>query len=158
MILNVQCVALVKNILNVRKIKKFKYEGKNYNVSEACSEKKCYEIASVLDYDCARIELARDDMGNLGILNYLFVEPNSFEHMDAVSYLKINSSNRSLLYTISNIKRTLDNLDSKLFPEFIKIMIFDALVGEQDRHEENWGIIFKNVRYRISPMITEIIF
>lgn len=31
-------------------------------------------------------------------------------------------------------------------------MIFDALVGEQDRHEENWGITKIGDKYKISPL------
>ena len=31
-------------------------------------------------------------------------------------------------------------------------MIFDALVGEQDRHEENWGIIKRENQYKYSPL------
>ena len=31
-------------------------------------------------------------------------------------------------------------------------MVFDALIGEQDRHEENWGIEIENNRYKISPL------
>ena len=31
-------------------------------------------------------------------------------------------------------------------------MIFDALIGEQDRHEENWGITEYNNKYEISPL------
>lgn len=31
-------------------------------------------------------------------------------------------------------------------------MIFDALVGEQDRHEENWGIQKCDNVYKISPL------
>ena len=34
----------------------------------------------------------------------------------------------------------------------MKILIFDALVGEQDRHEENWGIIRKDGTYKLSPL------
>lgn len=130
----------------------FKYQGKGYNVSEACSEKLCYELARVLGYDCARIELAKDSNGNLGVLNYLFVKPNSVEHTDAIDYLNIHDKDRSKFYTISNIKATLDNLDKNLFNDFLKIMLFDALVGEQDRHEENWGVKKINGRYVISPL------
>ncbi len=130
----------------------FKYQGKGYNVSESCSEKLCYEIARVLGYDCARIELAKDESGNLGVLNYLFVRPNSVEHIDAVAYLNIHDKDRSKFYTISNIKTILDNLDKDLFNDFLKIMLFDALVGEQDRHEENWGITKINGKYMISPL------
>lgn len=130
----------------------FKYEGNGYLVSEACSEKMSYEIAKVLGYECARIELARDSEGVLGILNYLFVDIGNAEHIDAVSYLNMHDEERPNYYTISNIKKTLDNLDENLFGSFIRIMVFDALVGEQDRHEENWGIEIINNQYKLSPL------
>lgn len=130
----------------------FKYEGKDYLVSEACSEKMCYEIAKILGYDCARIELAIDEQGNLGVLNYLFIDLGTIEHIDAVSYLNIHENQRSQFYTISNIKKKLDTLNVLLFRDFIKIMIFDALVGEQDRHEENWGIERTEQGYKMSPL------
>ena len=144
----------VKRIVVDSKGKKafFKYEGNGYLVSESCSEKMSYEIAKVLGYDCARIELARDSNGVLGILNYLFIEISNAEHIDAVAYLNIRNNERSRYYTISNIKKTLDELDCNLFKDFIKIMIFDALIGEQDRHEENWGITRSGENYNISPL------
>lgn len=128
----------------------FKYEA--YNCSEACSEKICYEIAKILNYPCAKIELAKDYNGTLGVLNYSFIKSNDIEHIDAVSYLNVYNMKRNEYYTISNIKNRLDELDEKLFKDFIKIMIFDALVGEQDRHEENWGLTKCNGKYSISPL------
>ena len=83
----------------------FKYEGKDYLASEACSEKMCYEIAKILGYNCAKIELAEDDNGVLGILNYLFIDVNNTEHIDAISYLNINNEQRAHFYTISKIKK-----------------------------------------------------
>lgn len=130
----------------------FKYEGVGYLVSESCSEKMCYEIAKVLGYECAKIELAVDSDGVLGILNYSFVNKSMSEHMDAVSFLNPNGDERSKYYTISNIKDTLDKMNKDLFIHFIQLMIFDALVGEQDRHEENWGVEFIDGKYRFSPL------
>ena len=69
-----------------------KYKG--YKCSEACSEKLSYEIAKILKYDCAHIELARDEKGTLGILNYLFVDIRKEEHIDAVAYIKKNNEER----------------------------------------------------------------
>ena len=63
-----------------------------------------------------------------------------------------HSDERPIFYTISNIKKVLDNLDKNLFAQFIRIMVFDALVGEQDRHEENWGIRKIENKYEISPL------
>lgn len=130
----------------------FQYQGDGYLVSEACSEKMCYEIAKVLGYECAKIELAHVSEEVLGVLNYLFINIGSTEHMDAVSYLNIHDVDRPNYYTISNIKKTLDSLNICLFDDFIKIMIFDALVGEQDRHEENWGIEIIDGKYKLSPL------
>lgn len=111
-----------------------------------------YEIAKVLGYPCAKIELAKDNNNTLGVLNYFFIISDDIEHVDAVSYLNIYNKNRNEFYTISNIKNRLDELDMNLFKDFIKIMIFDALVGEQDRHEENWGLTKQKGKYSISPL------
>lgn len=59
--------------------------------SEACSEKLNYEIAKVLGYECAHIELALDENDTLGILNYLFVDTHEEEHIDAIAYIKKNN-------------------------------------------------------------------
>lgn len=130
----------------------FKYEKDDYICSEACSEKLAYEIAKVLGYKCAKIELAKDDEDKVGVLNYFFSNRLNAPHTDIVAYLNKDESERNNFYTISNIKNTLDEINSGLFKEFIKIMIFDALIGEQDRHEENWGITECEGKYYISPI------
>ena len=91
-------------------------------------------------------------MGFLEFLNYDFILTPLIEHTDAVAFLNPNQMSRKEFYTISNIKRNLDSLNKNLFFEFLKIMIFDALVGETDRHEENWGLTKKNNEYYISPL------
>lgn len=130
----------------------FKYEMYDKSCSEACSEKLSYEIAKILGYECAHIELALDENDTLGILNYLFVDIHKEEHIDAIAYIKKTNAIRSQFYTLENIKKCLDMLNTNLFYQFLKIMLFDALVGEQDRHEENWGIIRKNGEYKLSPL------
>lgn len=130
----------------------FKYQGQGYNVSEACSEKMSYEIAKVLGYNCAKIELAKDEKNKIGVLNYLFVNVDKTTHMDAISYLNKQEKERPYFYTVSNIKKTLDNIDNKLFNGFIRLMVFDTLVGETDRHEENWGIEITEKGYEFSPL------
>ena len=138
--------------INNRKKAIFKYQM--YECSESCSEKISYEIAKVLNYECAEIELAKDEKGDLGILNYLFVDKNNNnqEHIDIISYINKKSESRKEFYTIDNIKKCLDEINSNLFYDFLKIMVFDALIGEQDRHEENWGVIVTEGKYKISPL------
>lgn len=140
---------LVYDIKNEEKAM-FKYE--EYNCTESCSEKISYEISKLLGYDCAKIELAKDEYGTLGILNYIFLDLRKEEHSDAVSYLNPNGKSIKEFYTIENIEKCLNDIDKNLFKDFLKIMVFDALVGETDRHEENWGILLKNGKYKISPL------
>ena len=139
-------------INNKREIAMFKYEREDYDCSEACSEKLAYEIAKVLGYDCAKIELAVDNDNKIGVLNYYFSDRFNAPHTDIVAYLNKDTKERNSYYTISNIKSVLDDIDIDLFKDFVKIMIFDALIGEQDRHEENWGITEKQGKNFISPL------
>lgn len=139
-------------VFDIKNRKKAIFKYQMYNCSEACSEKLSYEIAKVLGYECATIELAVDEQGKLGILNYLFVDLKEEEHTDAIAYIKRDKKERKEFYTLNNIKKCLDELDKSLFYQFLSIIVFDALIGEQDRHEENWGIITKNGEYKISPL------
>ena len=93
-----------------------------------------------------------DNDNKVGVLNYYFSDRFNAPHTDIVAYLNKNTKERNNYYTISNIKSVLDNIDTNLFKYFIKIMIFDALIGEQDRHEENWGITEKQGKNFISPL------
>lgn len=138
--------------INEKEIAMFKYEHDDYICSEACSEKLAYEIAKVLGYKCAKIDLAIDDDNQIGVLNYYFSDRITAPHTDIVAYLNKNKNERNYYYTISNIKYVLDEIDNNLFKDFVKIMIFDALIGEQDRHEENWGITESDGKYYISPL------
>lgn len=85
-------------------------------------------------------------------LKDLFINIETEEHTDALEYLNRDNQPRNNFYTISNIEYILNTIGEKLFNDFIKIMIFDALVGEQDRHEENWGIQRVDGGYRLSPL------
>ena len=85
-------MALDKN----KNIIMFKYERTDYNCSEACSEKLAYEIAKILGYKCARIELALDENMVFGVLNYLF--SNEFIHMDTSAFLNKYESERKKYY------------------------------------------------------------
>lgn len=131
-----------------------KYPPFNYNTSEISSEKIAYELAKELGFECARAELAQGEDGTMGILNFLFTSPPKVTHTDAGAYLKTVDSSRSSFYTLSNIKSVLDDLGDNLFCDFVRTMVFDALIGEQDRHEDNWGILSGNGNgvLRISPL------
>lgn len=132
----------------------FKYE--KYNCSESCSEKIAYEIAKVLRKPCAEIDFAKDENGIVGIISYLFIDINNKKqvrtHIDAKDFFNQNEFQRKEFCTIKNIKNFLDKFNTKLFESFLGIMVFDALIGETDRHEENWGLLKTGNKYQISPL------
>lgn len=33
--------------------------------------------------------------------------------------------------------------------DFIEMLLFDAFIGQTDRHEENWGLIEKGKKYKL---------
>jgi len=131
-----------------------KYE-RYIGCSESCSEKMSYEIAKIIGIPCAQVELAKDSDGRLGSISYLFNYKNGrmiSEHIDAKDFINKSEAERKEYYTIPNIKSVLDRYDESLFKGFLNIMVFDALVGETDRHEENWGVSKSQKGYQISPL------
>ena len=147
-----------KSLLKYKKTKKiedirfgyFKY-SKYENCSEECSEKLAYEIAKVLKLKVARVELAKDNNGVIGIISFLFTS-EKIRHTDAKDFLNSSKEDRKITYTIPNIKRFLDTYSENAFNDFIGIMVFDALIGETDRHEENWGLLKIDNMYELSPI------
>ena len=49
---------------------------------------------------------------------------------------------RHNIYTVEKIFLNYERGES--FKEFLKILIFDAIIGNTDRHQDNWGFIFNN--------------
>lgn len=116
--------------------------NKRRKSTELASEKIACEIAKVIGYKCADIELAKDQDGELCVLNYSFLKPDeSLIEFASEASISQNGCDRKEKYTIQGIKRILDTVDEKLYSEFIGLQVFDALIGESDRHEENWGYI-----------------
>lgn len=116
--------------------------NKRRKSTELASEKIACEIAKVIGYKCADIELAKDQDGELCVLNYSFLKPDeSLIEFASEASISQNGRDRKEKYTIQGIKRILDTVDEKLYSEFIGLQVFDALIGESDRHEENWGYI-----------------
>ena len=54
-------------------------------------------------------------------------------------------------YKIRAILELLEENGAEILNGFIKQMIFDALIGEQDRHWQNWGFILKDRTKTFAP-------
>jgi len=57
---------------------------------------------------------------------------------------KYNPNIDEYRYTFNFIKQTLKYFDlTECEPKFIEMLIFDSIIGNSDRHQENWGFISK---------------
>lgn len=119
------------------------------NKSEDCSEKIASELAKILKYNCAQIELAKTSNGQKACLSILFTDTkNSISLIEAGDILPIQSKKD---YKIQAILELLEENGAEILNGFIKQMIFDALIGEQDRHWQNWGFILKDRTKTFAP-------
>ena len=126
--------------------------------SEECSEKISCELAKMLNIPAAQIELTKDKEGNYGLLSVDFTaKRKGITHTDAAQYLSLSKNEtddkRKEKYNIEHVLDELISFKNKaLLAQFVQLIVFDALVGEADRHEENWGIFNDNGNISLSPI------
>jgi len=123
------------------------------NTGEAWSEKVTAELGKLLGLSMMDVQLAcRKKV--IGIIAKKFTLPTEefFEGGDLIGSI-VEGFNRYKLdnYTLENIIQALIEYD--LDDEFVIIPIFDALIGNQERHCDNWGVIVsKSGSYRLAPI------
>lgn len=124
------------------------------NRGEHWAEKICYEFAKVLDIPCARVDLASCE-NKYGSISYYFVDKrNGYVHYDSSSFFDydLDEKDRARNYTIEFLEELLESVG--LFEALIPILVFDALVANGDRHQDNWGITKHEAtaQLKISPL------
>ena len=123
------------------------------NTGEDWAEKVAAEIAYALALDAPRVELAKFG-GEYGCICKSFIERENGEslihgnevlsgHMQGYDKEKIR---RQCSHTVKNILDALSSVftsereKKKAFGRLADYLIFDALIGNTDRHHENWGL------------------
>ena len=113
---------------------------------------------NLLDYD---IGYDLNDEQQIGCLSKSMVEHTENKLSEGVDFLRgfnsgYNPKTDEKEYTFSFIKKALSYFDLTEFePHFVEMLIFDAIIGNSDRHQENWGFISK-FRETISEINKEI--
>lgn len=113
---------------------------------------------NLLDYD---IGYDLNDEQKIGCLSKSMVEHSENKLSEGVDFLRgfdssYNPKVDETRYTVNFIEDTLTYFDlSQFLPEFLKMLIFDSIIGNSDRHQENWGFIskFRETFYRIDEEI-----
>ncbi|MBF8417482.1 MULTISPECIES: HipA domain-containing protein [Heyndrickxia] len=122
------------------------------NTGEAWAEKVASDVGRAIGLSTMDVQLAKKN-GKVATLakNFISKQEELFEGGDLFFNIAEDFDRYSLKhYHFFNIMRVLSEF--KLNRDFIGIIVFDALIGNQDRHCDNWGIIYDNNEYRIAPV------
>lgn len=136
----------------------FKYK-KDAGTTDHVSECIASDLAKVIGIPCASFEIGMYHERE-GSISYNIVEHNGMmliEGIYCISMLYSNFDVERLIdtrsgerYSLEMIKRVLDVFG--LFEDFLPILVFDFLIGNTDRHQSNWALIFENRTLRMSPL------
>lgn len=137
-------------------VKKTCEKNNKYNCTETIetfenvSEKIAELIATKIKLPCAKIEIGTY-YGEIGCLSYNILSKNK-TMAEGISYISRRYKNYDIkeerdvetekYYCLEIVLNSLDNIE--LRNHFFKIMIFDFIIGNSDRHSNNWAIIKKH--------------
>lgn len=116
---------------------------------ENWSEVLAYKIGNALGFNVLRYDLAVFN-GRIGCISKNMINPNMNEALvEGHSILSrydpsYDPSDKSTYwkYTFGFVQKALEDFNAGFFVEdFIKTLVFDAVIGNSDRHQSNWGII-----------------
>lgn len=123
-----------------------------YDIGEIYAEKVASEIGKCIGIQTMDVDLGLFENKHV-ILAYNFLEPGEqlIEGGDFFEGYKRQSSKPLLApnYTFQQIKSILNRFE--LLAEFIDIVVFDCLIFNSDRHQDNWGICKKGDFVRLAP-------
>lgn len=127
--------------------------GRDYT-PENWSEVIAYELGNYFGFDVLEYNLAAY-RGKVGCIsknmvrssaNELLVEGHSILSRYDDSY-DPGDKNTYNMYTFDFVKNSIVAYGMKNYvADFIKILVFDAIIGNSDRHQSNWGIIQASVK------------
>lgn len=123
----------------------FKYPAQYDEViyGDIWAEKIATEVGKILEIGVQITELAKNNEEK-GILVKYSLDRSKEELKEGAVLIKAMipefKENKSPFYTFENIKNCLKK-EGISIEKFIDIIFFDAIIGNTDRHSENWGII-----------------
>lgn len=107
-----------------------------------------YELGTMLGFNMLRYDIAIDGT-MMGCLSQSMIDSENEELIEGVKYLQAYSptydpakKEHHTWYTFDLIERALGSAKiGEFIKEIIGIIIFDSLIGNGDRHQENWAVI-----------------
>lgn len=122
------------------------------NTGEDWAEKAAAEIAHAMGINAAKVELAEFG-GKIGCISCNFIDVDAGEalvHGNEIMAWKVTGYDKTKIFrqadhTIENIQLAIRALSDfadtdAVLTELAGYMVLDALIGNTDRHHENWGL------------------
>ncbi|MDR1198216.1 MAG: HipA domain-containing protein [Prevotellaceae bacterium] len=126
-------------------------KGKMDYKYEFWSEIIASEVGKSLGFNMLVYDIAYRQ-AEIGCLSRLMIDTNKEKLNEGINYLRgynpqydPEDKSRYNEYTFSFIQKTLEYYDIRnMIEDIIRVIIFDSLIGNSDRHQENWGFIASN--------------
>ena len=136
----------------------FKYK-KDVETKDHISEKLASDLAALLEIPCAHVKIGRYQ-GREGSMSFLINKDSEdliegiwliSEHYPNYSAERMVDDSLDEYYSLEMMVNSIEKYG--LLSELLKMLIFDYLIGNSDRHQNNWAIISRGERdYAFSPL------
>ena len=150
------------------KFPKVKDKEKGIITGEYWAEKLATEIGKLIDVECARVDIGIYK-GRIGSMSYNIVNYDPFGKptnlLEGIVFIqnqypyydknKLQDTYSKDKYSIQMIQNSLMGIDIN---KFYKIVIFDILIGNSDRHHSNWAIITKRTESKRFDNVVDVSF
>jgi hypothetical protein len=121
--------------------------GKDYKF-EFWSEVIASEVGQFLNFNVLRYDIAIDG-DIMGCISASMIDPDKEELIEGIKYLQAHDNafapevtSLRKRYTFQLIEQALTEFDLGRFIDLIiEMIIFDSIIGNSDRHQENWAFI-----------------
>lgn len=135
--------------------KRWLFKEARPGTGEDWAEKAAAEVAGAIGVRAATVELA-EFAGRRGCISLNFVDVQGGEalvHGNEILAMRVTGYDKSKTFRQSD--HTLDNIETAIrslfgperangaLTELASYMVLDALIGNSDRHHENWGLLFR---------------
>ena len=139
------------------KIGLFKYTKTN-KTTEHVSEELASELANLIGLKCAKIDIGLYD-SRTGSMSYLINNETEIliEGIYLINKIYPNYDSNSMYdkykqeyYSLEMIINSIQEYNITI--DFLNIIIFDFLIGNTDRHQNNWAVISSNDNIKMCPM------
>ena len=132
---------------------------KSSETFEHFSEKIASELAQIIGIECAKIDVGKYH-GRLGSISYLINDKSKDSLIEGVTLIAVNRANYNPyklkdmdLCEYYNLDMILESIRPyNLETVFLKILIFDYIIGNSDRHHSNWAVLDSGKLIKMCPI------